>query len=374
MGLAGGVRSSAASRVGDSARLPVPPTIASRARRRCPSRAAPGRASRRTAVIRGLAQTGAACRRTQVGEHPGRVEARDKLRGERPPAGRLEARGRVVGRRGFGWASASNPTYTFAAWRLAAAAWSEASSSSTAITFAPRARQLLRDGAGQRRQPAELADHHAQVLERRADVAELFDLADRGHSWSGTGSGADRVERPRRSSDRTTPSASRPQFRWKSSSAVAVRWPKMPSTRPQSNPSRPSFDWSAPTSSPRMFGAISLSGRSPRRQDASTSASQVASSQMPVLVQAAVELERAQRELGGRAERAGLGARRRKAGRHRDDAAGRGSLRRVGPGSAGGNEKFVELLEQLALALRADEALATLLHQQTPAASGCSSR
>ena len=36
------------------------------------------------------------------------------------------------------------------------------------------------------------------------------------------------------------PSTSRPQLRWKSSSAPAVSGPKMPSTRPQSNPSLPS--------------------------------------------------------------------------------------------------------------------------------------
>ena len=78
-----------------------------------------------------------------------------------------------------------------------------------------------------------------------------------------------------------TPSTSSPQLRWKSSRARAVAGPKMPSTRPQSNPRRPSSVCSVPTSSPRWNGAISRSGRSPSRHDASTSASQVGSSQSP---------------------------------------------------------------------------------------------
>ena len=77
------------------------------------------------------------------------------------------------------------------------------------------------------------------------------------------------------------PSTSRPQLRWKSSSALAVSGPKMASTRPQSKPSLPSSVCSVPTSSPRRFGASSFSGRSPRRHDASTRASQVASSHVP---------------------------------------------------------------------------------------------
>ena len=57
--------------------------------------------------------------------------------------------------------------------------------------------------------------------------------------------------------------------------------PRMPSTRPQSKPSRPSRDCSSATSSPRRFGEVRNSSRSPSFQLASTRAVQVCSSQRP---------------------------------------------------------------------------------------------
>ena len=71
-------------------------------------------------------------------------------------------------------------------------------------------------------------------------------------------------DRARSVSGPYTASALSPQFDWKSASARAVSGPKMPSTRPQSNPRRAKLDWRSTTSSPRMFGEVSSSRRSPR--------------------------------------------------------------------------------------------------------------
>ena len=154
------------------------------------------------------------------------------------------------------------------------------------------------------------------------------------------------------------PSTSSPQLRWKSSSARAVSGPKMPSTRPQSKPSLPSSDCSVPTSSPRRFGANNLSGRSPSRHEASTRASHVTSSHVPWSCRPRPRwnARTARRRWAGRTTRP---RRRRERTRHpRGDAAGRESPRRVVQGSGNGNQKFVELLQQLGLASCSDDPLA----------------
>ena len=60
----------------------------------------------------------------------------------------------------------------------------------------------------------------------------------------------------------------------------------------------------------------------------------------------------------GGVERPGLGCRPARNRRRRDDVAGRGSPRRVVQGSGNGNQKFVELLQQLGLASCSDDPLA----------------
>ena len=79
-----------------------------------------------------------------------------------------------------------------------------------------------------------------------------------------------------------TPSSGSPEFRWRSWRAAVVSGPKMPSTRPQSNPKRARIRCSSATSSPRRFGAVSMSSRSPSAQPDSTRSDQVSSSQLPV--------------------------------------------------------------------------------------------
>ena len=63
--------------------------------------------------------------------------------------------------------------------------------------------QALGDLAGERAEPAELADDDAQLLQRGADGAELLELADRRHAGPGAGAGAVDLEGPdgRRSAD-----------------------------------------------------------------------------------------------------------------------------------------------------------------------------
>ena len=105
-----------------------------------------------------------------------------------------------------------------------------------------------------------------------------------------------------------TPSGAVPQFDWNSSSARAVLGPRMPSTRPQSKPSRPSRDCSSATSSPRRFGEVRNSSRSPSFQLASTSAVQVCLVAATVAAQPAAGLEGTHGGFGGRTKSRRLGA------------------------------------------------------------------
>jgi len=77
------------------------------------------------------------------------------------------------------------------------------------------------------------------------------------------------------------PSTERPALLWKSLTARAVNGPKMPSMRPASKPSRERWVCSSVTSSPRRFGEVRYSMRSPNDHDASTSAVHVAASHTP---------------------------------------------------------------------------------------------
>ena len=108
-----------------------------------------------------------------------------------------------------------------AAKRLAAAAWSDGSSSSAVITRGPVLAQRLGDVPGQRAEPAELADHDAQLV-------SVPTVLSRSTSRMAATPGPVPLRAPLISRARTvagpqTPSTSTPQLRWKSSSARAVR-------------------------------------------------------------------------------------------------------------------------------------------------------
>ena len=303
------------------------------------------------------------------------ASALDDALGEGAAALRLEAGGGVVGdRRPPARCAARSRCRRSAAKRLAAVACSDGSGSSAVITAAAVLAQRLATWRASVLSPPNWPTTTRQLAAatcRRRRAARA-----RG-SWRRPGPVP--VRAPLISSARTvagphTPSASTPQLRWKSSSARAVAGPKIPSTRPQSKPSRPSGDCSPPTSSPRRFGATRRSGRSPSFHVASTRASHVCSSQRPWSCRPRWRWKARDGGLGRR--RRTDPPRRRPGGtrRHRGGAADRGWRRRADRGSAGRNEEFVELLEQLALALGADEALAAPRHRRRPAGSGCSSR
>ena len=104
------------------------------------------------------------------------------------------------------------------------------------------------------------------------------------------------------------PSTSRPQLRWKSSSARAVSGPKMPSTRPQSKPSLPSMRLQRADVVTTKVGREQLQRpvtESPRRLDEGEPRHLVAGA---VVVQSAVALERLHGGDGRRVERTRLGS------------------------------------------------------------------
>ena len=233
--------------------------------------------------------------------------AAPQLLGQRPPAGRLEPGGGVVRHACDVARSAARSRrrrWRRGGWRRAA--WADGSSSSAVTTLAPCWRSCrptwrasvprppnwpttTRSSASEA--PTALSCSSSRIAATPGPVPVRAALTSRARTVAGP----------------HTPSTSRPQLRWKSSSARAVAGPKMPSMRPQSKPEAASDACSAATSSPRRCGATRRSGRSPRRHDASTSASHVGSSHAPVVVQAAVALEGLHGGLGDGAERTRLG-------------------------------------------------------------------
>ena len=180
----------------------------------------------------------------------------------------------------------------------------------------------------ERAQPAELADDDAQVLQRGADAGRGARARARRDARPGAGLGAVDVE-GRAVAGPHTPSASSPQLRWKSSSARGGQRAE-DAVDPSAVEPEPAELRSAAlaTSSPRMFGATSFSGRSPSRQSLDEREPR------RLVADAAARAGRAVRwkaRTAASVAAQNVPARRRPAGsrRRRGDAAGRGSPRRA---------------------------------------------
>ena len=139
----------------------------------------------------------------------------------------------------------------------------------------------------------------------------------------------------------------------------------MPSTRPQSNPSRPSCGLQRADVVAAQVRGDSLSGRSPSRHDASTSASHVGSSHVPWSCRPRCCWNARTAASVAAQNDAGLGAGRREPGAAEPALEVADGVAVLAGGQLGGNEEFVELLEQLGLALGADEALVHLAAENT---------
>ena len=262
---------------------------------------------------------------------------------------------------------------TSAANRLAAAAWAAASGSSSVQRRWRRAGAAPAPARGQRARPPNWPTTTRQVGQGPGRVEQALALAQRRRPGP-----AHRSDEPRtQGADRVGPHTPSGAGR---SCAGSPRAPARCAARRCRRPGRSrsragrGVACSSATSSPRRFGATRNSSRSPSFQRRLDQRRQVASSHSPSTRRPRCSWNARTRGFGGSGRTRPPRRRRAETRRRRGGVAGRGRPRRARPGVSGKcRQKFVELLQQLALALGADQPLRDLAPSK-PAGWGCSSR
>ena len=142
--------------------------------------------------------------------------------------------------------------------------------------------QRLDETPRERAQPAELADHDPQVGQRAGVRRQRLELADGGDPGAGAGLAGEHLQGTHRARS-ADPVDDQARVALEVLQGLGGAGPEDAVDAPAVEADPANVACSSPTSSPRRLGATSTSSRSPSFHEASTSARQVSSSQVPVV-------------------------------------------------------------------------------------------